>query len=340
MTSGPSRGGYANRPAEAPNPNTPTSATAVSHDCVGFYYSWPCGHTQNSLHDSNGCLLQDDPGLLNHVHFLYNIGSDGFPCPICPQTELPPPAYQPPIAEASDRTQIDDLQWRVDAMARDPHFQALQAEVAARTPAPPAVDPWRREDPKDLNDWWQDIMRLGMRLVEMRREPRGPGSGPPPSPDSQLLSPGLQATRPGPHATSPSRLPTGTAASEAQQSPAQETPRIRSNLNPVTAFRGPFILGNLVWTHNRLSRRRAARARHEWLLAHSQSVWTTRQPPTAPGQPQPAPPQFRGQVTHTPAHQTGMQQAVTAADLEDMEHQLGALSAETSGVSGWMSRPS
>ncbi len=43
--------------------NPPTGAHAVSEDCVGFRYSWPCGHQQNLLADGNGCLLVDDAAL-------------------------------------------------------------------------------------------------------------------------------------------------------------------------------------------------------------------------------------------------------------------------------------
>ncbi len=36
---------------------------------------------------------------------------------------------------------MDNLQWRLDAMAHDRYFVQLQQEVDARTPKPEPVDP-------------------------------------------------------------------------------------------------------------------------------------------------------------------------------------------------------
>ena len=247
--------------------------------------------------------------------------------------------YYPPVAEIPGHTSLDDIQWRVDAMAHDPYFRQLKAEVNARTPVPEPVDPWRREEPKDLDDLWQDTIRLGMRLMQMRGEPRGPGSGPPTQPAPQIPTPpqfpppGLQAIG-SQQPMGSGRQMLGPTVAQAQQAPALGSARSRSSLNPATAFRGEFVPGNVSWTHNRLSRRQAARARHEWSLAHSQRVWTAAQPPTAPGQAQPTPPQFRGLVMGAHPQPTRMQQMVTAADLEEVERRLGETSVEMPGASG------
>ncbi len=60
VPSGASSGTPTARPS-----NAPTGASAVSEDCVGFRYSWPCGHQQNLLSDGNGCLLADDAALIS-----------------------------------------------------------------------------------------------------------------------------------------------------------------------------------------------------------------------------------------------------------------------------------
>ncbi len=270
---------------------------------------------------------------LDHVHFTVDLGDDGFPCPICPREEMPPPVYYPPVAEMPGRTRIDDLQWGFDRMAHDRHFQQLQAEVAAGTLVPEPVDPWRIEDPPEAEDLWRQIVALGMRLVEMRREPNGPGSGPtalvaaqvaPPLPQSRALAP--QAMGPGVQAMAP-LMPQGHPAHA--HGPARRRSSNNSTLNPVTAFRGEFVPGQ-TWAANRLSRRQAARARAEWSLAHYQhGPWQIQSPLSqsmAPSQAPPAPIQTRGLLTR-PAHQlTRMQQVITADDLE-----IAAGGADASG---------
>lgn len=316
-------------PSGAPHPgpwNPPTGAHAVSEDCVGFRYSWQCGHQQNLLADGNGCLLADDAALINHVHFIFDLGGDGYPCPICPQEELPPPAYYPPVAELPGRTEMDDLQWRLDAMARDRQFIGLQQEVRDRTPAPEPVDPWRREDPPEEEDLWRQIVTLGMRLMEMRREPRGPGSGPsaliaaqpaPAVPQAmahapQMMGPGVQTMTPTIHWGQPAS-PHGMTRRQGSG----------SSLNAMTAFRGEFVPGQVGWTSTRLSRRQAARARSEWSLAHIRDgpyqVQGSLSQSTAPSQQSLAPVQTRGVLTRAPQQPTRMQEVITAADLDESE---------------------
>ncbi len=331
----------------------PTGATAVSRDCIGFQHNWPCGHQQNLLGDGNGCLLADDAALINHVHWMFDLGDDGFPCPVCPQEELSPPPYYPPVAEQPGRTPMDDLQWRLDSMAHDPHFRQLKGEVDARTPVPEPVDPWRRPDLPEMEDLWQEIVTLGMRLMQMRREPRGPGSGPIDTTtyagiiaaQGGFLAP--QARAPAPSTMAPTEYQGHHAHTGATQRvfpglgqpvhpvPVRPVPtgptqpgqsgmgRRRSSLNAATAFRGEFIPGNVAWAPNRLSRRQAARARAAWSLAHHQPGQSFAQrssaQPTAPAQSQHHPPQTRGVLTRVPPQLTRLSEVITAEDLDKAE---------------------
>ena len=368
-------GRYANlggAPSEAPRASlsTPTDllastgATAVAQDCIGFRRTWPCGHHQDLLACGHGCPIADHAALLNHVHFMFDIEDDGLPCPVCP------PAEQQP-----GRTPLDNLQERVDAMARDPYFRQLQGEVAARTPALEHVDPWRVEEPPEGEEMWRVIVALSLRLRQMRREPREPGSEPPlptiprpvgvyqpsgpmlrypqhqaqgyqapayqPTPSHQALanawrdSSWRQAMPTAPQAVAYA-LPTmgPTVAQEHPMPPSGRSRRGSGQLNPATAFRAEFIPGQLGWVHNRLSRRQAARNRAAWAVAHSnQPPFRIVQGPTqAPiGSQQPLAP--ASAAGHTSAQPTGMQEVVTAADLEEAlgpAEAAGGLAGETS----------
>jgi len=252
---------------------------------------------------------------------VIDLGDDGSSCPICPQEELPPLAYYPPAAELPGRTTMDNLQWRLDAMAHDRYFVQLQQEVDARTPKPEPVDPWRREDPLELEDLWRQIVTLGMRLMEMRREPRGPGSGPaavataPVAPIVPQAMPRAPYMGPGVQMMAPA-MPRG------QPGHAYGMARRRdsgSSLNAMTAFRGEFVPGQVGWTSTRLSRRQAARARAEWSLAHLRDGPYQIQASLAPSQQSPAPVQTRGVLTRAPQQPTRMQEVITAADLDESE---------------------
>ena len=353
-----SRGGSgvpSGNPTAGPS-RPPTGATAVSRDCVGFQHNWPCGHQQNLLVDGHGCLLTDDTALTNHVHWMFDLGDDGFPCPVCGQEELSPPRYYPPVAEQPGRTPMDDLEWRLDSMAHDPHFRQLRGEVDARTPVPEPMDPWRRPDPPEMEDLWQEIVTLGMRLMQMRREPQGPGSGPPdtttyaeiiaargglrgPEPGSSAPSTGPPTAHQGQQVyTGGSVQPVYPGQAGPVQSGQSGTARRRSTLNAATAFRGEFIPGHVAWAPNRLSRRQAARARAAWSMAQHPPTQLTAQsspaPRTAPAQGQYQPPQMRGMLTRASTQPTRMNVVVTAEDLDEAKDVKKVSGEELGGTEG------